>query len=58
MNDPKNPYSTHWSTKILEKQYKVGIAISGYCNGVPLIKLVKKKDNSLPLVNIYKKTHL
>jgi hypothetical protein len=50
MQDPRNPYSTYWSTRILERQYNVGIAVSGYCNGVPLIKLVKKKENHLPYV--------
>jgi hypothetical protein len=54
MNDPRNPYSTNWSTRILEKQFKVGIAVNGFCNGVPVIKLVKKKDNDLPNVLIYK----
>ncbi len=52
MQDPRNPYSTYWSTRILEKQYNVGIAVSGYCNGVPLIKLVKKKEAPLPYVRI------
>ena len=36
--------------KILQKQYNLGIAINGFCNGVPLIKLKKVKESSLPYV--------
>jgi hypothetical protein len=50
MNDPKNPYSTVWTNKILSKRYNLGIGIGRFCNGVPIIKLVKKKDHELPAV--------
>jgi hypothetical protein len=53
MNDPRNPYSTFWSNKILKKQYNVGITVGRFCNGVPIIKLVKKKEKDLPpLLNV------
>jgi len=45
MNDPHNPYSTHWANKILLKQYKVGITVGRFYNGVPIIKLIKQENN-------------
>lgn len=50
MNDPKNPYSTSWSNKLLRKRYNLGISVNGFCNGVPLIKLTKLKEPALPYV--------
>jgi hypothetical protein len=50
MNDPNNPYSTFWPNKILEKRYNLEIAVNGYINGVPVIKLIKKRDTDLPAV--------
>lgn len=51
MNDPRNPYSTTWSNKILEKRYNLNFSVGGFCNGVPIIKLVKKKKKDLPFVS-------
>jgi hypothetical protein len=50
MNDPKNPYSIFWPNKILEKRFNLEIGVNGYINGVPVIKLVKKKEGDLPSV--------
>ena len=52
MNDPNNPYSAHWANKILLKQYKVGITVGRFYNGVPIMKLQKKQKNILPNVNL------
>ena len=52
MNDPKNPYSLFWPNKILGKNFNVGITVGGYLNGVPVIKLVKKKEREIPYVLI------
>jgi hypothetical protein len=50
MNDPKNPYSTYWSNKLLSKRYNMEIGVSGFCNGVPIIKLMKKREQDLPIL--------
>jgi hypothetical protein len=50
MKDPRNPYSTHWSDKILQKRYNLGITVNGFCNGVPLIKFKKLKEQAIPFV--------
>ena len=44
MNDPKNPYSTYWSSKILEKRYNMQFGVTGFLNGVPVINVQKKKS--------------
>lgn len=44
MNDPKNPYSTNWTNKYLDKNYKMELGMNGFLNGVPVITLNKKKD--------------
>ncbi len=50
MNDPNNPYSSHWANKILLKQYNVGITVGRFYNGVPIMKLTKKGKKFLPKV--------
>jgi hypothetical protein len=52
MNDPNNPYSAHWANKILLKQYKVGITVGRFYNGVPIMKLTKKDTNNNFLPNV------
>lgn len=44
MNDPKNPYSTYWSSKILDKRYNMQFGVTGFLNGVPVINMQKKKS--------------
>jgi hypothetical protein len=44
MNDPKNPYSTNWTNKYLDKNYQMELGMNGFLNGVPVITLNKKKD--------------
>ena len=44
MNDPRNPYSTNWTNKYLDKNYKMELGMNGFLNGVPVITLNKKKD--------------
>jgi hypothetical protein len=48
MNDPTNPYSTHFTNKILTKQYKMAIAVNRFKHGVPMIKLIKQNRSGLP----------
>ena len=45
MNDPKNPYSTYWSSKILDKRYNMKFEVTGFLNGVPVINVQKKKND-------------
>ena len=44
MNNPSNPYSTNWTNKFLTKNYNMKIGVSGFLNGVPVVRLNKKKE--------------
>ena len=44
MNDPRNPYSTNWTNKYLDRNYNMQLGMNGFLNGVPVITLNKKKD--------------
>ena len=50
MNDPKNPYSTYWSSKILDKRYNMKFEVTGFLNGVPVINVQKKKNDVSELI--------
>lgn len=44
MNNPKNPYSNHWTNKMLEKRYNMELRSNGFLNGIPLIQLNHKHN--------------
>ena len=49
MQDKKNPYSPYWSNSILSREFQLSLNVKKFRNGVPIIKLTKKKDEFPPV---------
>lgn len=44
LKDPQNPYSTYWQDKLLGNGFNMGLASNGTINNVPVLTIVKKKE--------------